>query len=296
VKPAPFSYTAPATLADAVGLLAEHGDEAKPIAGGQSLVPLLAMRLARFEHLVDLNGVDELAGVRRVNGHVEVGAMTRQRVAEHDATIAVDVPLLAEALPWIGHFQIRNRGTIGGSVAHADPASELPAVVLALDAELEIASATGRRTVAAADFFEGTFTTAVADGELLAAIRFPVWGDRSGFAVTEFARRSGDFAVAGVVAGVQADAAGTVTRAAVAFLGMGPTPVRGPAAERGLVGIPLDDLTEGSATLAAAAAAAVADTDPGDDIHASAAHRRRIATHLAARAIEDAAARAGAQA
>ena len=293
MKPAPFSYHAPATVADAVGLLVEHGDEAKPIAGGQSLVPLLAMRLARFEHLVDLNGVDELSGIQRVNGHVRVGAMTRQRTAEHDATVAADVPLLAEALPWIGHFQIRNRGTIGGSIAHADPASELPAVALALDAELEIASADGVRSVAAADFFEGTFMTTIADGELLTAVRFPVWGPGAGFSVQEFARRSGDFAVAGVVAGVQASG-GTVTRAAVAFLGMGPTPVRGRTAEAALVGTSLADLAPGSSALADAAAVAVADTDPGDDIHAGAAHRRRIATHLAAQAIAEAAARAGA--
>ncbi|MCB1017325.1 MAG: SDR family oxidoreductase, partial [Acidimicrobiales bacterium] len=236
VKPAPFVYHRPTTAAEAAGLLAEHGDEAKPIAGGQSLVPILAMRLGMVGHLVDLNHVEELAGIERSNGHVRIGAMTRQRSAERNDTVATDVPLLAEALPWIGHFQIRNRGTIGGSIAHADPASELPAVALALDAELDVLSASGARTVAATDFFEGTFTTAIADGELLTAVRFPVWGPGSGFAVREFARRSGDFAVAGAVAGIQVDG-GMVTKAAVALLGMGSTPVRASAAEAGLTGV-----------------------------------------------------------
>jgi carbon-monoxide dehydrogenase medium subunit len=287
VKPAPFTYHRPTTVAEAAGLLSEHADSAKPLAGGQSLVPLLALRLASFEHLVDLNGVAELTGVERTNGHVRVGAMTRQRVAEHDATVAADVPLLAAALPWIGHVQIRNRGTIGGSIAHADPASELPTVARALDAELELASASGTRVVAAADFFEGTFMTTIADDELLVAVRFPVWGAGSGFAVKEFARRHGDFAVAGAMAGVEVDAGGTITKAAVAFFGMGSTPIRATSAEAALVGSAVADLDP-----RAVAETAVADTEPGDDIHASAVHRRRIATRMAADAVSAAAANA----
>ncbi len=287
MKPAPFTYHRPTTVAEAAGLLAEHADSAKPIAGGQSLVPLLALRLASFEHLIDLNGIDDLAGIARSNGHVSVGAMTRQRTAEHNDVIASDVPLLAAALPWIGHFQIRNRGTIGGSIAHADPASELPAVALALDAELDLASASGTRSVAAADFFEGTFMTVVADDELVTAIRFPVWGPGSGFAVREFARRSGDFAVAGAMAGLQADASGRITKAALAFIGMGSAPIRGTSAETALVGTNLADLDA-----RAAAETAVADTSPGDDIHASGVHRRRIATRMAADALSAAAANA----
>src|SRR6202171_6378804 len=180
MKPAQFTYHAPESLADVSGLLAEHGDDAKVLAGGQSLVPLLALRLTRFPHLVDLNRVPELSGLERVNGLLEVGAMTRQATVEH-APETVAVPLLARAVPLIGHFQIRNRGTIGGSIAHADPASELPAVALALDAQIEIAAATGGRTVPASEFFVGTWTTSLEPDELLAAIQFPIWDGRCGF-------------------------------------------------------------------------------------------------------------------
>jgi len=173
VKPAPFAYHAPETVADAVAILRENGDEAKPLAGGQSLVPLLALRLTRFAHLVDLNRIPELQGFRRDDGWLQVGAMTRQATVEHAAE-AQAVPLLARAVPLIGHFQIRNRGTIGGSLAHADPASELPAVALALDAELVVAGPDGVRTVPATEFFISTWTTALGPSEVLktVSIRF----------------------------------------------------------------------------------------------------------------------------
>jgi len=286
MKPAPFEYHAPESVDDVVALLAEHGDDAKPLAGGQSLVPLLALRLTRFDHLVDLNRVAALQGTRRANGHLEIGAMTRQRAVELDADAATAVPLLGLAIPHIGHFQIRNRGTIGGSLAHADPASELPAVALALDAELDLASKGATRTVGAADFFQGTFMTAVDPGELLTAVRFPVWGDGAGFGFAEFARRGGDFAVVGVAAGVQVGG-GSIQRAAIAFSGMGGTPVRASAAEAGLVGT-----STGSADLEAAAQAAVAATAPSDDVHASAANRRRIGAHLVQQALRQAIANA----
>jgi aerobic carbon-monoxide dehydrogenase medium subunit len=282
MKPAPFEYHAPDSVDDVVGLLAEHGDDAKPLAGGQSLVPLLALRLTRFDHLVDLNGVADLQGVRRANGHLEIGAMTRQRAVEQDADATAAVPLLGLAIPHIGHFQIRNRGTIGGSLAHADPASELPAVAAALDAEFVLASKGATRTVGAADFFQGTFMTVIDSGELLTAVRFPVWGTGAGFGFSEFARRGGDFAVVGVAAGVQVSG-GSIQRAAIAFSGMGGMPVRAAEAEAGLVGA-----STGSVDLEAAAQAAVAATDPSDDVHASAANRRRIATHLAEQALRQA--------
>jgi carbon-monoxide dehydrogenase medium subunit len=174
VKPAPFEYHAPERTDEAVGLLAEHGDEAKPLAGGQSLVPMLALRLTRFEHLIDLNRVDELRGIERVDGVVTVAAMTRQAELERSGA-AGDVPLLALATPLIGHFQIRNRGTVGGSIAHADPAGELPAVALALNAELAITAPSGTRSVPAADFFIGTWETCLQPDELLTGVRFPVW-------------------------------------------------------------------------------------------------------------------------
>ncbi len=202
MKPAAFEYHAPETVADVASLLAEHGDDAKVLAGGQSLVPLLAMRLTRFPHIIDLNRVEELRGIERQNGHLTIRAMTRQAAAEYDTTVASAAPLVARALPMIGHFQIRNRGTVGGSIAHADSASELPAVALALDAELEAARAGSSRRIPAADFFEGTWTTTLEPEELLTAIHFPVWEGRCGFVVDEIARRSGDFALAGVACAV----------------------------------------------------------------------------------------------
>jgi carbon-monoxide dehydrogenase medium subunit len=287
VKPAPFEYHAPESVADAAGLLAEHADEAKVLAGGQSLVPMLALRLTRFEHIVDLNRVEGLVGVTRTNGTLRVGAMTRQRAVERDPAVATAVPLLAAAVPFIGHTQIRNRGTIGGSIAHADPASELPAVALALGAELEVASATATRRVPAGEFFEGTWTTCLADEELLVAVHFPVWGGRCGFAFDEVARRSGDFALAGVAAAVEADDDGTVRRAALGLLGMGGTPLRALAAETSIVG-----RAPNASDLDEIAALAVDDLAPPDDVHGSSAYRKRIGAHLVrrtlARAIEEA--------
>lgn len=275
VKAAPFDYHAPETVAEAAGLLAEHGDEAKVLAGGQSLLPMLALRLTRFEHLVDVNGVAEMHGIDRVNGHLRVGGATPQAVAEHDAGLAAAVPLLARAIPHIGHFQIRNRGTVGGSLAHADPASELPAVALTLDATFEAASAAGTREIAAADFFTGTWSTALADHEILVATRFPVWSGRSGFGFREIARRSGDFALAGVAAAVELDADDRVARVAVGLLGVGSTPVRAAVTEAALAGV-----APGPDVVADAARAGAAVLESVDDVHATAAYRTRVAAHL----------------
>jgi carbon-monoxide dehydrogenase medium subunit len=271
VKPAPFEYHAPETVDEVCGLLAEHGDEAKVLAGGQSLVPMLALRLTRFGHLVDVNRVGELSGCAPENGTVVVRAATRQRVMERDGAIAAAVPLLALATPLIGHFQIRNRGTVGGSLAHADPASEYPAVAVALGAELELARRGGaRRRVGAENFFVGTWTTAAEPDELLVAARFPVWPKRSGFAIEELARRHGDFALAGVACAV------TAGRAGIALFGVGSTPVRARAAEEALVGgaAPVD-----------VAQAAVAGLEPPADVHASSTTRLRISRHLVERAV-----------
>ncbi|MCU1465721.1 MAG: cutM 2 [Actinomycetia bacterium] len=271
MKPAPFEYHAPETIDEVTGLLAEHGDEAKVLAGGQSLVPMLALRLTRFEHLVDVNRVAALAGFARENGTLVVRACTRQRVMERDPAIAAAVPLLARATPLIGHFQIRNRGTVGGSLAHADPASEYPAVAVALGAELELASPGGaRRRLAADDFFVGTWTTAAEPDELLVAARFPVWPARSGFAIEEVARRHGDFALAGVACAI------TDGRAGIALFGVGSTPVRVRAAEEAwLAGAPAAEVAE----------SAVRDLDPPADVHASGSTRTRIARHLVERAV-----------
>ncbi len=278
MKPSRFHYHAPATVAEAVGLLGEHGDEAKVLAGGQSLVPMMSLRWATFAHLVDLNRVAGLDDVERSNGDVRVGAIVRQAQAEHDATVAADAPLLAKALPHIGHFQIRNRGTIGGSLAHCDPASELPAVALALDATLEASGPGGERSIGAADFFDGPFQTTLADDEILTAVRFPVWDGSSGFAVEEVTRRHGDFALCGAVCGVTLDG-DAVTRAAIAMFGVGPTAVRATGAEQALIAAGT------GADLAAVGAEAAARLDPSDDIHASGAYRKQVAAVVVRRAL-----------
>jgi len=279
MKPAAFEYHAPTTTDEVLGLLALHGDEAKVLAGGQSLVPMLALRLTRFDHLIDINRVGELADVTRSNGTLRVGTLTRHRVAVHDPTVSAALPLLARATARIGHFQIRNRGTVGGAIAHADPAAEQSAVALALDAVMEVRSAARTRQIAASDFFEGTWTTALGPDELLTAVSFPIWEGRCGFAVEEIARRAGDFALAGVVCGVCVDEDGTPERLALGLFGLGPVPVRASQAERAFVaGGSLED----------AAAAAMAEIDPPDDLHATGAYRRQAAGVLVRRAVEKA--------
>ena len=279
MKPAPFEYHAPETTGDVLALLAEHGDEAKPLAGGQSLVPMLALRLTRFEHLVDLNRVPDLAGIERDNGTVRVGAMTRQ-ASLAEAAPAEAVPLLGLAIPLIGHFQIRNRGTVGGSIAHADPAAELPAVALALDAELEIAGASGMRTQSARDFFTGTWMTTLEPDELLVGVQLPVWSGRTGFAIEEVARRMGDFALVGAACGVELGDDERVARVAIALFGMGGTPLRAEAAEAALVGS-----TPGESDLDEAGRVAVGDLDAPEDIHASSRYRQKVGAHVVTRAL-----------
>jgi carbon-monoxide dehydrogenase medium subunit len=280
VKPAPFEYHAPSTADEVVGLLCELGDGAKVLAGGQSLVPILALRLSAFDHLVDLRRVDELRGISRTNRSVRIGATTTQSTVERSAEVAAAVPLLARATPFIGHFQIRNRGTVGGSLAHADPAAEYPAVALALDAELEVLSTKGSRTVAAADFFEGLWTTAVGEDELLTAATFPVWEGRCGFAIEELARRHGDFAVAGACVGVSLAGDGTVERCATSLFGLGPKPLRATAAEASVIGSAANDVNADDL----GRAAVVAIEDIPSDVHGSADYRRHVGAVMVARA------------
>jgi len=280
VKPAPFGYHAPTTAAEAATLLSELGENAKVLAGGQSLIPMLALRLTRFEHLVDVGRIPELRGVTRDNGALVVRSATTDAFVERDATVAAAVPLLRRVTPMIGHFQIRNRGTVGGSLAHADPAAEYPAVAVALDATFDVVSAGGQRTVAAGDFFDGIWSTSMAPDELLTAVRFPVWEGRCGFGAAEFARRHGDFAVAGAVAGVGLAPDGTVERCAVALFGVGPVPVRARAAEATVTGqrpdaVSADEVGEAAVTDAG---------EPPDDLHASARQRRRVGAAMAAKA------------
>jgi carbon-monoxide dehydrogenase medium subunit len=279
MKPAPFEYHAPTTAADAVALLADLGDAAKPIAGGQSLVPMLALRLAVFDHLVDLGRVDELRGIDRRDGVVRIGAMTPQAAAQRSSDVAA-VPLLERALPLVGHFQIRNRGTVGGSIAHADPASELPAVARALDADLDVLGPRGRRTIAAADFFTGTWTTALADDELLTAVTFPVWAGRCGFAVEELARRHGDFAVAGAAVAVEVGGDDRVARCGIGLFGLGSTPERAATAEAAVVGTPVGDV---DAVEVGRLAMSALESVPSD-LHGSEDYRRRVGAEMVARA------------
>jgi len=288
VKPASFEYHAPVTVDETVALLSELGDGAKVIAGGQSLVPLLALRLAVFDHLVDLRRVEELRGIERRNGGIHIGAATPQAAVERSDDVAGLAPLLAMATPLIGHFQIRNRGTLGGSIAHADPAAEYPAVALALDAELHTRSVRGGRTIAASEFFSGTFTTALADDELLTGVTFPSWSGRSGFAVEELARRHGDFAMAGAAVAVELDDGGRVRRCAIGLFGLGPTPERGTAAEAALVGGAADAPPTEVGRLAVSALQSVP-----SDAHGSAAYRTRVGSVMVARAWERALGEAG---
>jgi len=280
VKPALFDYHAPTTIEEAAALLHEHAEEAKVLAGGQSLVPMLALRLSRFEHLVDVNHVDELAGVDAEGEGLRIGAMTRQAVAERSAEVARRAPLLARALPFIGHFQIRNRGTVGGTIAHADPASELPAVACALDAEMEVASVRGSHRIAASSFFTSVWETALEPDELLVAVHLAAAPPRSGNGFEELAWRLGDFAIAGAACHLTLDAAGTVAHAAIALMGMGPTPLRAGAAEAALSG-----QDAGRVDLAEVAALALAGVSPVDDVHASAAYRLRVAAPMIRRVV-----------
>jgi len=288
IKPPRFEYLAPGSLDEALSVLAEHGDEAKVLAGGQSLVPLLNFRLVRPTYLVDLNEIPDLAYIRPENGRLTIGAMTRQRAVETSDVVADRCPLLADALPQIGHFQIRNRGTVGGSLAHADPAAELPAVVAALDGELVVRSRRGQRTLTPEQFFVAYLTTAVEPAELLVEVRLPAAPPRTGGAFVEVSRRHGDFALVGVAASVTLDEAGVCTRCAIALTGVGPTPVVARDAARGLIGVkPADD------AFAEVGRRAAAPLRPDGDLHASSEYRKHVAAVLTRRALARAVSRAG---
>ena len=285
MKPAPFEYRRPASVDEALSILAEEGFGAKPLAGGQSLIPTMNFRLAQPAVLVDLSRLDELRGIETANGGVRIGAMTRQVEVERSDLIRERVPLIHQIMPWIAHLQIRNRGTIGGSLAHADPASELPAAMLALDATFTLRGPGGERTVKAHDFHTGLFATALEPGELLTAIEIPDSPDRTGFAFEEVARRHGDFALVGACAAVTLDAAGACERATITLLSVGDGPVLAATACETLAGRrPTTD-----ALREAAEAAATADIDPPGDIHASPDYRRQLTRVLTARALRRAA-------
>ena len=276
-------YEAPTTVAEAIDLLAEHGDEASVLAGGQSLIPLLALRLARPEVLIDINRIDELSGVSAADGHVTIGAMTREYVAEESGTVADTLPLLAAALPLIGHEAIRSRGTIGGSLAHADPAAELPAVARALDAEFVVRGPSGMRVIPAAQWFEGYLTTARRPDELLVEVRFPAAGPDTGVSFEEVARRHGDFAIVGLAASLVMSG-GVIGEARLAFAGVSDVPVRATAAEDLLAGEP-----PSAELFDEAARRATEDLDPPGDLHGSPDYRKTVAAAVVRRGLRAAA-------
>ena len=287
MKPPLFEYHDPGSVDEALALLAEHGDEAKVLAGGQSLVPLLNFRLARPERLVDVNGLNELAYLRTDDGVLRIGALTRHAALERSKEAAARVPLLGEAVALVGHVQIRNRGTVGGSVAHADHAAELPVAFSALDARYRVRSTRGERVVGSDEMFITHLTTSLEPDELLTEIEVPVPPARTGFAFVEFARRHGDFALGGAAVLVTLDDAGVCTRARIALLAAAPTPVRARETEEWLTGLRLDPPAMGEA-----AARAVAGIHPTSDIHGGTEYRRALVEALVRRALAQATERA----
>lgn len=283
MKPPPFDHHAPARVDEALATLAELGEDGKVLAGGQSLIPILNMRLAAPAGLVDIGWLDELDTVEVTDGEVRVGARVRQARLHRDDEVAATLPLLREALSWVAHPVIRNRGTVVGSIVHADPAAELPAVIALLGGSVELASVRGRRTVGAHDFFVGPLESDTQPDELAVAVTFPVPAPRTGTAFVELARRHGDYALAGVGVAVTLDADRRVTRARGAFFGVGPVPVVVDATPA-LAGQAGDALDTGDAV-----AAARAEINPSDDIHATGAYRRHLAGVLFDRGLRAAA-------
>jgi len=281
MKPAKFDYYDPRSLEEALALLDRHPDDAKVLAGGQSLMPLLNMRLARPNIVVDINQIKELNYVRASDGGIAIGAIARQRALQTEKLIAERLPILQEAAYYIAHPQIRSRGTICGSIAHADPAAELPALALALDAEMTLTSAKATRTVGAETFFQSFFTTALEANEILTEVRFPEPLKDSAWSVIEISRRHGDFAIAGIVAGLALDPnRQLIRRARLVYFGVGPTPIRVTAAEEALIGqAALEPAFE------AAAQSAKQGIDPSNDIHATEEYRRAVAATLTKRAL-----------
>jgi CO/xanthine dehydrogenase FAD-binding subunit len=288
MKPVQFEYDDPRTVDEALDLLARHGDGCKVLAGGQSLVPLMNFRLARPDRLIDINGIDSMAYIRRDDKNLVIGAISRHADVEHSKVVADSSPLLAEAIGWVGHSQIRNRGTVGGSVAHADPAAELPAVFAALDATLHLRSKRGSRALAWNQFFVSEFTTALAPDEIVTEVAVPVQDESTGTAFVEYARRHGDFALGGAAVTVKLGRDGRCERVTIALLSAGPAPVRAEAAERQLRGVLLNE-----SSIRAAAAEAVKGLHPTADLHGSTEYRVTLLRTMTERGLAKAAERAG---
>jgi CO/xanthine dehydrogenase FAD-binding subunit len=284
MKPAPFRYIAARSLEQALALKAEFGEEARFLAGGQSLVPTMNFRLTQPAVLIDINPLAELAWIRKSGSdNIHIGALTRYRDIERDPATAHDLPLVAEALPHIAHPQIRNRGTIGGNLAHADPASEMPAIVLALGARLRAQSKNGERWIAASGFFAGALVTTLAADEMLVEVELPVAKLRSGACFMEVARRRGDFALIGVACTVQMDDDGRCAEARIGLCNAGETPILAEDSSQSLIGRPID-----TTAIDQASALVQRAIDPGGSIHASKAFQRHLAGVLTKRALIEA--------
>src|SRR5450631_1513323 len=280
MKPAPFKYVVAASLEHALSLKAEHGDDAKFLAGGQSLMPAMNFRLAQPAILIDINEIGDLAGIRRSPAATRIRPVTRYRALQRDAAFVRDFALIGEALPHIAHPQIRNRGTIGGNLPHADPASELPAIALALRARFHVRSAKRERWIEAADFFTGALTTDLQPDEMLVEIEWPSPKPRSGSCFMEIARRRGDFAIAGVAAMVTLDKRDKCSEIRLALCGVGETPVDASAAADGLIG-----QSPGEQAICHAAAVLQGMVEPAGNVHATADYQRHVAGVLAERAL-----------
>jgi carbon-monoxide dehydrogenase medium subunit len=285
MKLPPFDYACPATLSEAVQLLASRDGDAKALAGGQSLVPMLAFRLAQPALLVDLRKLADLRGIRITDKGVTLGAMVRWREIEDDDRLASAHPLLKAAIEHVAHYQIRNRGTVGGSVAHADPAAEMPGIAMTCDAEIAVVGTSGARTIQAAEFFQGALTTALTPDEIIVEIRLPAWPKARRWGFQEFARRRGDFAMAAAAVFYDQDESGKAKNAHIGVIGVADRPLRLAAVEDVINGRVVDEIT-----IAAADAATSAAVDPQDDIHASAAYRRSLVGTMVERALRHAAA------
>ena len=285
MKLPPLDYACPATIAEAVALLAAHNGEAKPIAGGQSLMPMLAFRVASPSLLVDLRKLPDLNRIAIGDDGVRLGALVRWRDIEDDVRLRSAQPLLAAAIGHVAHYQIRNRGTVGGSLAHADPAAEMPGIALTCDAEISVMGSVGIRIIHAQDFFLGPLTTALAANEIITGVKLPAWPARRRWAFQEFSRRRGDFALAGVALFYDEDDDGKAINAHAGAIGVGDRPVRLSAVEAALNGHAVD-----ATTIASAAKAASSEVEPADDIHAPATYRRALVGTLTERALKAAAA------
>jgi carbon-monoxide dehydrogenase medium subunit len=287
MKAPPFVYHRPETLQEALALLAEHGDEAKVLAGGQSLVPLMALRMGRPGHVVDIGGIDGLADITVNDGAVTLGPLVRHEQANRSADIAEHAPLISETMPWVAHRAIRTQGTVLGSIAHADPAAEMPAVVLATGATLTAKSLRGSRDIDAAHFFQGYLDTALDADEILIGATFPAWPTNAASSVTEVARRHGDYALVGLAIRIEVSN-DVVTDAALAFFGAASTAIRVPLAEETLVDSPLT-----AETFDAVAQVVSSELQPSKDIHGTTAYRKHLAGVITRRGLQSAAAKIG---